>query len=115
MVDLCALHNQGLDAARAAGALELVLPLLSQRCISALTITGCAQSLPAALPARLARALYPQLLSLELGGGSLLHWTTFLVLCERLEVLHITLPDEDEEEEEEDDFIDGRLLRSHLW
>lgn len=45
---------------------------------------------------------------LGLGGGSLLHWTTFLPLCARLEVLDIKLAHGLEEENE-------HLLCSHLW
>lgn len=45
--------------------------------------------------------------SLELGGTSLLHFTSFLPLCRRLEVLDMCLSvvaDEDEQ-----------LLCTHLW
>ena len=44
---------------------------------------------------------------LELSGSTLLHWTSLLPLCARLEVLRIDLPQLDDHTE--------HLLCSHLW
>lgn len=65
-IDLCALHDLGLDEDAAAAAIERLLPHLSCRNAEALAVVGCTVELAPQVPAALARALYPELRRLVL-------------------------------------------------
>lgn len=60
-INLCDSCSLGLDEQQMMAEVEQLLPHLSCRRIVELHITGCTCVLPAKLPNRLARALYPDL------------------------------------------------------
>ena len=59
-IDFCELHEMGLDYVDAEEALEELLPHIEARSIDQCCLQGCTAAVAPALPAKLARAVFPQ-------------------------------------------------------